>query len=247
MTTAQWTLSAEQFAAAWFGTGLDRLPYPFRFTSRFHSRNEYQEFHRQFAADLAAEHRRPLRRAISVLAQPDWRIELLGYRSADGGSELRAIGCGTRAGSAIIAEQRPAPDGGKVRLRRCRVDQLTTELARLLPDTPPGDTGEKRFLLEDLNDERPDPFQNAPSREVKQRYRRFWSQPHDTRGTITVLPGPRNATPPRTGRLRWIDTPDGRYCEAPANRALMIRPATTADIIRYVDESTARAKLRLDA
>ena len=58
--------------------------------------------------------------------------------------------------------------------------------------------------------------------------------------------GPRNAEPLRTGKLRWIDTEAGRYCEVPANRALMVRPGTTADITRYLDESIVRAKARID-
>ena len=110
----------------------------------------------------------------------------------------------------------------------------------------PGTASEKSFLLDDLNDERPDLSGNAPSSKVKERYRRFWRQHCTTRGTVAVLPGPRNADPPRTGRLRWIDTPDGRYCQVPANRALMIRPATSADIARYLDESIIRAKAHLD-
>ena len=89
--TAQWTLSAEQFAAAWYGTGLDRLPYPFRFTSRFPRLDEYQAFQRQFRTELAREERQPLRRALAVLAQPDWRIELLGYDNTHDGVELRIV------------------------------------------------------------------------------------------------------------------------------------------------------------
>ncbi|MFC9436857.1 ESX secretion-associated protein EspG [Nocardia sp. NPDC057030] len=246
--TAQWSLSAEQFAAAWFGTGLDRLPFPFRFTSRFPWLREYQSYQRQFREELARPERVPLSRTITVLARPDWRIELFGNDNTRDGIELRAIGCATRGGAGVIAEQTPAPTGGRVQLRRCRIDQLATELIRLLPDTPAGTTGEKSFLLDDLNDERPDLFGSAPASEVKDRYRRFWRQPCGTRGTAAVLLGPRNAEPLRTGRLRWIDTTaDGRYYEVPANRALMIRPGTSADLVRYLDESIARARARMDS
>jgi hypothetical protein len=244
--TAQWSLSAEQFAAAWFGTGLDRMPFPFRFTSRFPGLHEYREYQRQFRAELGRDERLPLRSAITTLAGPDWRIELFGYDNTREGVELRAVAAGTRAGSGVLAVQTPGPDGGRVRLRRYRTDQLATELARLLPDTPAGTVGEKSFLLDDLNDDRPDVFGNAPASQAKERYRRFWRQSCTTRGTAVVLLGPRNAEPLRTGRLRWIDTPDGRYCEVPANRALMIRPGTSADITRYLDESIVRAKARLD-
>ncbi|MEU6189988.1 ESX secretion-associated protein EspG [Nocardia sp. NPDC047038] len=244
--TAQWSLSAEQFAAAWFATGLDRMPFPFRFTSRFPGLNEYQAYQQQFRAELGRDERLPLRSAISTLAVPDWRIELFGYDNTRAGVELRAVACGTRSGSGLLAVQSPAPDGGRVRLRRCRVDQLATEVVRLLPDATAGTVGEKSFLLDDLNDERPDVFGNAPASQAKERYRRFWRQSCATRGTAVVLLGPRNAEPLRTGRLRWIDTPDGRYCEVPANRALMIRPGTSADIARYLDEAIVRAKARMD-
>ncbi|WP_069164609.1 ESX secretion-associated protein EspG [Nocardia altamirensis] len=244
---AQWSLSAEQFAAAWFGTGLDRLPFPFRFLSRFPGLREYQAYQQEFRDELARAERQPLARAITVLARPDWRIELFGNDTARDGTEMRAIGCATRGGTGIIAQQTPAPDGGRVQLRRCRADQLVAELVRLLPDASAGTTGEKSFLLDDLNDERPDPFGNAPSSEVKERYRRFWRQSCTARGTAAVLLGPRNAEPLRTGRLRWIDTADGRYYEVPANRALMIRPGTSTDIGRYLDDAVQRAKARLDA
>ncbi|WP_225725177.1 MULTISPECIES: ESX secretion-associated protein EspG [unclassified Nocardia] len=243
---AQWALSAEQFAAAWFGTGLDRMPFPFRFTSRFSGLHEYQAYQRQFRLELAREERASLQRAIQVLARPDWRIELFGTDNTRDGVEIRVVGCATRNGIAVIAEQSPAPDGGPVRLRRCRPDQLATELIRVLPEVPSGTAGEKSFLLDDLNDDRTDLSGNAPATEVKDRYRRFWRQPCDTKGTVVVLLGPRNAAPLRTGRLRWIDTTDGRYCEIPANRARMIRPATISDISRYLDEAIIRAKARLD-
>ncbi|MFX0575831.1 ESX secretion-associated protein EspG [Nocardia nepalensis] len=241
----QWTLSAEQFAAAWFGTGLDRMPFPFRFTSRFPGLHEYRAYQRQFRAELAREDHAPLQRALQVLAQPEWRIELFGIDNTRGAIEVRAIGCATRNGPGVIALQAPAPDGGKVRLRRVRVDQLATELIRLLPDRPPGTAAEKSYLLDDLNDDRPDPFGTAPARAIQDRYRRFWRQPCDTSGTATVLVGPRNAEPLRTGKLRWIDTKEGRYYEVPANRALMIRPGTSADLTRYLDESIVRAKARI--
>ncbi|MEV0298722.1 ESX secretion-associated protein EspG [Nocardia sp. NPDC050710] len=243
---AQWTLSAEQFAAAWFGTGLDRLPFPFRFTSRFPGLHEYQSYQEQFRSELANTDHAPLQRALRVLTQPDWRIELFGIDDRRGGAEIRAIGGATRGGTGVVAVQNPAPDGGKVRLRRCRSDQLATELIRLLPDPAPGTVAEKSYLLDDLGAERPDPFGNDPARAIQDRYRRFWRQPSTTRGTVTVLLGPRNGAVVRTGRLRWIDTEDGRYCEIPANRALMIRPATSADITRYLDEAIIRAKARMD-
>ena len=117
----QWTLSAEQFAAAWFGTGLDRLPFPFRFTSRFPGLPDYQAYQERFQAELAGAEWGLLPRAVAVLARPDWRIELFGYDNTRDGVELRGVGCGARNGSGVIAEQTPAADGGRVQLRRCRI------------------------------------------------------------------------------------------------------------------------------
>ncbi|WP_280469524.1 ESX secretion-associated protein EspG, partial [Nocardia brasiliensis] len=120
--TSQWSLSAEQFAAAWFGTGLDRLPFPFRFTSRFPGLHEYQLYQQRFRDELAKDERIPLSRTITALARPDWRIELLGCDNTRDGVELRAIGCATRSGVGVIAQQEQAPDGGRVQLRRCRAE-----------------------------------------------------------------------------------------------------------------------------
>ncbi|WP_109527898.1 MULTISPECIES: ESX secretion-associated protein EspG [Nocardia] len=241
---SQWTLSAEQFAAAWFGTGLDRLPFPFRFTSRFPGMREYQEYQEQFRSELARDDHVPLHRALRVLSHPEWRVELFGVDDRRDGAEMRGVAGATRTGAGVIAFQNPAADGGKVRLRRCRGDQLAAELIRALPDPPPGTALEKTYLLDDLATDRPDPFDNDPARAVQERYRRFWHQPSTTRGTATVLRGPRNGDAQRIGRIRWIDTEDGRYCEIPANRALMIRPATGADITRYLNETIVRARAR---
>ncbi|MBH0775998.1 ESX secretion-associated protein EspG [Nocardia bovistercoris] len=243
---AQWTLTAEQFAAAWFGTGLDRMPFPFRFTSRFPGMHEYHAYQRQFRAELDNPDNDPLRRALAVLSRPEWRIELLGIDHRRGGAEMRAIGCAIRGGAGVVALQNPDVDGGRVRLRRCRGEQLATELIRLLPDPPPGDGSEKTYLLADLATDRPDPFENDPARAIQDRYRRFWNRPCTTRGAVSVFLGPRNSDALRTGRLRWIDAEDGRYCEIPANRALMIRPATSVDITRYLDEAIIRAKARMN-
>ncbi|MFC9893808.1 ESX secretion-associated protein EspG [Nocardia sp. NPDC127579] len=237
----QWTLTAEQFAAAWFGTGLDRLPFPFRFTSRFPGMHEYQEYQRRFRRELDADEHLHLKRALRVLGRPDWRIELFGLDHRHGAAvEMRAIGCASRSGTGVIAMQNPAPDGGKVRLRRCRSDHLATELIRLLPDPPAGTAPEKSYLLGDLT---PDPDGPVDTRES---YRRFWRQRCTTRGTVVVLLGPRNAEPLRTGKLRWIDTAEGRYGETPANGALMIRPSTSAGITRYLDEAIIRARAHME-
>ncbi|MEV0245138.1 ESX secretion-associated protein EspG [Nocardia sp. NPDC050712] len=241
----QWTLTAEQFAAAWFGTGLDRLPFPFRFTSRFPGLYEYQDYQRRFRRELDSDEHLHLKRALRVLGQPDWRIELFGLDHRRGGiAEMRAIGCASRSGTGVIAMQNPGPDGGKVRLRRCRSDHLATELIRLLPDATAGTAPEKSYLLGDLGTDPADPFAPADTRED---YRRFWRQPCTTRGTVVVLLGPRNAEPLPTGKLRWIDTVEGRYAETPANGALMIRPATSAGITRYLDEAIIRARARMDS
>lgn len=237
---SRWTLSAEQFAALWFGTGLDRMPFPFRFTSRYPGLREYRDYQRDFRAELEDEEHTPLHRCLHVLAHPDWRVELLGIDHRKGGIEMRGIGCGNRAGAGVVAFQSPAPDGGKIQVRRCRVDQLATELVRLLPDPPPGTVAERGYLLDDIAGDR------TADNDIRERYHRFWRQKYTTRGAATVLLGPRNATPQRTGRIRWIDTPDGRYCEVPANRSLMIRPARSTDIIRYLDESIVRTRARLD-
>ncbi|MEV6278059.1 ESX secretion-associated protein EspG [Nocardia sp. NPDC051832] len=242
----QWTLTAEQFAAAWYGTGLDRLPFPFRFTSRFPGLHEYHDYQRRFRRELDADEHLHLKRALRVLGQPDWRIELFGLDNRRGGAtEMRAIGCASRSGTAVIAMQKPAADGGKVRLRRCRSDHLATELIRLLPDPPAGTAAEKSYLLGDLDEHPADPFGNPTV--ARDSYRRFWRQPCSTRGTVVVLLGPRNAEPLRTGKLRWIDTVEGRYAETPANGALMIRPATSAGITRYLDEAIIRARARMDS
>ncbi|MEV0766373.1 ESX secretion-associated protein EspG [Nocardia sp. NPDC050435] len=243
----QWTLTAEQFAAAWFGTGLDRLPFPFRFTSRFPGLHEYQDYQRRFRRELDADEHLHLKRALRVLGQPDWRIELSGldHRRRGAVTEMRAIGCASRSGTGVIAMQNPGPDGGKVRLRRCRSDHLATELVRLLPDPPAGTAAERSYLLGDLEDDPTDPF--GQDSEARADYRRFWRQSCTTRGTLAVLLGPRNAEPLRTGKLRWIDTAEGRYAETPANRALMIRPATSATITRYLDEAIIRGRARAGA
>ncbi|WP_158675771.1 ESX secretion-associated protein EspG [Nocardia stercoris] len=239
-------LSAEQFAAVWFSTGWDRLPFPFRFTSRFTLLDEFESFQAETRNTLNEPRHAPLRQALSVLAQPDWRIELFGSSGGPGvdGTQLRTLGCGRRDGSLVIATQEPAEDGGPVTIRSCR--DLATAVAQTIPTLSPGTGTEKRFLLDDLNDTQPDPYGQRASSETKARYARFWQQPAQGRGTLTVIMGARGQDERGIGRLRWLDVADGRYLEVTSNGALMIRPGSQREIAKYLGEVGERARTLAD-
>ncbi|WP_040798180.1 ESX secretion-associated protein EspG [Nocardia higoensis] len=233
-----WTAGGEQFAAAWFGTGADRMPFPLRFTSRFESTREYRAYQWKVRDVLNRPENEPIRRAVLTLAESEWRVELFGYDNRRAGAEIRAVGGIAGGREAVVAVQ--DAETGAVRLRRCPATGLTAELVALLPGRAPGVIPERAFLLDDLTTERRDSFRAAARRERAEDYHRFWNQPHRTRGAVTVLralvPQPRRIT-----AVRWIDTADGRYLETLANRALMIRPAGPGDMARHLAGVLARA------
>lgn len=231
-----WTAGGEQFAAAWFGTGADRMPFPLRFTSRFESIREYRAYQRKVRAVLERPDNEPIRRAVRALAESEWRIELFGYDNRRAGAEIRAVG-GTAGRDAVVAIQ--DAETGAVRLRRCPATVLSTELVALLPDRPPGSVPERAFLLDDLAAGREEQSGVRPHRERAEDYRRFWNQPHQTRGAVTVLPA-RVPRPRRVTAARWLDATDGRYLETLANRALMIRPAGPGEMARHLAGVMAR-------
>lgn len=233
-----WTASGEQFAAAWFGTGTDRMPFPLRFTSRFESTREYRSYQRKVREVLNRPENEPIRRAILTLSESPWRVELFGHDNRRAGAEIRAVGGVTGGKDAVVAVQ--DAETGAVRLRRCPATRLTTELVALLPDRAPGTTAERAFLLDDLAVERRDSFRADARRAHAEEYHRFWNQPHQSRGAVTVLRG-LGAQSPRITAVRWIDTLEGRYLETLANRALMIRPAAPGDMVRHLAGVLARA------
>ncbi|WP_067863954.1 ESX secretion-associated protein EspG [Nocardia shimofusensis] len=233
-----WTSSGEQFAAAWFGTGVDRMPFPLRFTSRFESTREYHSYQRKVRDVLNRPENEPIRRAVLTLAESEWRVELFGHDNRRAGAEIRAVGGVAGGKEAVVAVQ--DAETGAVRLRRCPATRLTTELVALLPNRAPGTIAERAFLLDDLTAERRDSFRADARRERAEEYHRFWNQPHQTRGAVTVLRGPGTRSH-RITAVRWIDTPEGRYLETFANRALMIRPAATGDMARHLAGVLARA------
>jgi len=233
-----WTASGEQFAAAWFGTGTDRMPFPMRFTSRFESTREYRTYQRKVRDVLNRPENEPIRRAVLMLAESEWRVELFGYDNRRAGAEIRAVGGVAGGKEAVVAVQ--DAETGAVRLRRCPATRLSAELVALLPGTAPGAAAERAYLLDDLAIERRDSFRAAARREHAEDYHRFWNQSHQTRGAVTVLPG-LGTQSHRITALRWIDAADGRYLETLANRALMIRPAGPGDMARHLAGVLARA------
>lgn len=232
-----WTSSGEQFAAAWFGTGADRMPFPLRFTSRFESTREYRSYQRKVRDVLNRPENEPIRRAVLTLAESEWRVELFGYDNRRACTEIRAVGGITGGKEAVVAVQ--DAETGAVRLRRCPATRLTMELVALLPNTAPGTVQERAFLLDDLTTERRDSFRANARREYAEEYHHFWNQPHRTRGAVTLLRG-LGTRSHRVTAVRWIDVADGRYLETLANRALMIRPAAPGDMARHLAGVLAR-------
>ena len=233
---AEWTLSAEQFAALWYSPAHDRMPFPFRFRSRFAYVDEYDRFRQDIQKAVKAPQHEKLRRALFVLATPDARLEVFGFTA---GNELRHIAC-TRANNAVLATQTPAPDGGNIRLTALPTQRVAETLAAAVPVDRPGHSPARRFTRTDLESDAAPYTSAAHTIPARRQYQRL-TRTADT-GTIHISDGPRHGNPV-TRRLRWFDIPDdGCYLEKRSSTEISVTPGAQDEIRRYLDSELRRVQ-----
>jgi len=212
----KWTLTPDQFAAAWERTDGDRIPYPLvvRLSARDSLERDAQlpELNEWCSRTLDAD----LEAALRVLARPAVRVEVFGRQGPEVDAPPVRI-LGAAAGHVtVVAAQRPGatPDrGGEVRLFVGTAKTLAPRVISVLPEKAAG--GQQRHsaplgrVREDSRNLVTVPV-SGPSEPA--RIRRLLKQPRDGIGQIIVSARRGNGELRPLGVLCWIDIAgDGRY------------------------------------
>ncbi|MBJ8343298.1 ESX secretion-associated protein EspG [Antrihabitans sp. YC2-6] len=236
-----WELSADHFAAVWYGRAHDRLPFPFRLLSRFRYADEYDAFASRVRADLTDD--QPLREALRVLADPEIRVEVFGLHGPDLATELRVIGC-ARSGAGVVATQTPGLDGGTVALRTCAAGALAERVLDRLPEATMGSAKPQRFPVDSLAAAAPGAYvRRADAVSHREQFRKIARSPRSAQGTVSIFAGVRTEEQrARTGVVRWFDVVgDGRYTEVRTRSHVEVEPAGRTQIIGKISSFADQA------
>lgn len=215
MSGARWQLGGYEFTLALEAMGRDRLPYPLEFLPPpMEHADDFQQYRRQCARRLQPVFDEQLYRALTVLLEPEVRVEVYGVHGSRRDTAIR-MHAGVIGRTAVLATQLPGPEpktGGDIVLIQLRSDQLTPRLVAGLPKAGTGRHQPIRARRADLDAPvySRHPTQLSPLEDMQ----RFFRRPRAGTGEITVYPGYTVDTRPTDDgyAFLWLDYPDdGRY------------------------------------
>ncbi|RJO78822.1 ESX secretion-associated protein EspG [Nocardia panacis] len=231
----RWRFSALEFRVLWESTGRDVLPYPLRHRSMAHYRDEFVAQWRAAARTVAPQLDDALVRAIQVLLAPEARIEVAGFRGANGERRIRAH-AGVHYQHAAIAVQEPE-DNGDVHLALLPADRIASAVLAALPKCGAGQGKSLTIAIDEL--ERPLPVARDPWRPTpRQEFERFFDRPTSCRCHVAVYPhgsvDNRHIQGRRDFQLSDF-TGDGRYLSY-GLRTVTVRPADATRLTAAIDQ-----------
>ncbi|MET8776237.1 ESX secretion-associated protein EspG [Nocardia sp. NPDC004654] len=244
MSEWRWQLDGLAFSIAMEAMGRDRLPYPLSFQPEFMEyQSDFERLRMQTAQRLQPIFDERLHRALTVLLEPQVRIEIHGFY----GPELKQVvrmHAGVVDQVATIAIQQPGPDrehGRDVVLTMCYSHLVVSEIAARLPRCQGG--AHQPFSARRTDMDQP-LYSRHPTRlSHAEEVNRFFRRPRVGAGEITVYPGiAYDARPTLDGHaFIWLDYPnDGRYLLVNHSRNdFSIAPGPTDEIMRRLQDRIA--------
>ncbi|WP_028477735.1 ESX secretion-associated protein EspG [Nocardia sp. CNY236] len=244
-----WKLSPLEFYVAWEAMGRDRMPFPLIFRTEVETQMEFDR-ERSGAAQSVVDKvggDDGLYWALHALAQPQVRVEMLGYRR-DGRERMVRVSAGIGDDRGVVAAQKPGPEaesGGDIVLFPHASSAVVKRITTILPDTALGSVTGIDFHRADLEpDERA--WTASRGRTPQAEVTRFFERPYDTYVEIRVDAGPALDGWKEGGHtLRVIDfVDDGRYLIHTSERLVAIpvtRQGLVDSIQRYVDRAMPEA------
>jgi hypothetical protein len=231
-----WQLGAAQFGALWYGTGLDRYPFPFDIVSGFEWRDDAEQYERAVRVAFAGPEHERLRAAVRVLATPDVHFAVTGRTVGE--APIRVIAAQAQH-FAAIAVQAPGPDddhGGDITLGFGSAGHLAGRIVAVLPPNAAGHNEFRRPTMTHEDDEPRGFLSSAVATRPAPRLERALAAGHAGHGAIRVSAGPRYGRQAEIGSLRWIDIAgDGRYAIGPHERDRTV-PADPARLTAILDQ-----------
>ncbi|MEU2034944.1 ESX secretion-associated protein EspG [Nocardia amamiensis] len=248
-TANSWRLPQIEFHLAWEAMGRDRMPFPLAFHTNAETQLDFERECRSAAKSLVDKigDDDSLYRALQALAQPQVRVEMLGYRR-DGRDRMVRVSAGIDDGIGTVAAQHPGPDiesGGDILIFMHSPSFVVKRVASILPDVPPGSAAGIDVHREDLApEERAWTASHTPT--PREAAARFFNRPYRTYVEIRIDTGPALDGWEEGGRyLQVVDFVDeGRYLVQVSER-LVATPVTKdrleAEIQRRIDRAMVEA------
>lgn len=240
-----WVLSSAQFSALWAATGQDRIPYPFRISSALDDSDEYEAEQNAIRAEFSGYEHEELAGALSMIAEPEVRIEISGSQGEGPGSPVRMIGSIARR-HAVVALQHPGPEahvGGDVAIRICEPDELVRQMISQIPAIEGGSMRGLTFQRDALAPaglavlRRPDAVSRG--RAIAE----ILDRPSVGGGIATVRVGARHCEE-RIGGVSWRDIDgDGRYLIS-GDDTISVQPGNSWDLIAVLNRLSTTVAVR---
>ncbi|MEV6360494.1 ESX secretion-associated protein EspG [Nocardia asteroides] len=239
MTGSRWRMQGLTFTIALEALGRDRLPYPLSYIP---DPTEFPDLDRSRAA--AAERLRArlddhLYHALTVLLEPEYRIEVYGFHGPEQTATVR-IHAGISGELATLAVQAPGPTrryGTEVTISTLPAIRVGQAIVALLPRVTAGSLRPVRGQRSDLDT----PADGTASRTHESaELRRFFRRPRIGTGEISVVRGAAIDSRYSAGRgFLWLDYPDdGRYLLTDMGSDHIVAvPGTPRAIIRRIGAS----------
>ncbi|WP_246011157.1 ESX secretion-associated protein EspG [Nocardia mexicana] len=206
--------TGQEFEILWAAYGRDRLPYPLSYRTGIADFDELKRGREAAVRTLLDKYAEEIEYALSVLVEPEARIESKGFGGQDLSRVYRFHGAVTgQAGVALIQEPGIAPDiGGDITLNYCAATTLAQRAVVALPQTGPGAQPPLALSRNDIATDRKRCIRRTHDLSLTDRLDRIFKRPRRALGEITVFPGPAIDARPTFGRaFWWMDYADGRY------------------------------------
>ncbi|WP_241665854.1 ESX secretion-associated protein EspG [Prescottella subtropica] len=209
---ARWRFTAAEFHTLWTRLGRDRLPYPLRYTPTGFFEDDLDDQSRAAVAAVLPRVTEDLHRRLTVLAEPDIRIEVAGYTDLDGHDEEPVrMHAGIRGGVGVLAVQ---TGDGDVHLSGVVAAAIPAEIASSLPRFAAGTRPALRFRRDEFDSGDGRLLTSVGSVGGRDAARVLLTRRRAGVGEITVFAGAAYDSRPTTdgASLHWVDVAgDGRY------------------------------------
>lgn len=203
-----------EFEILWAGYGRDRLPYPLQYRTDIADFDELKR-HREAAVEsLLRKHDPAVEHALTVLLDPDARVESKGFVGQDTSNAIRFHGAIRGPAGATLTQARGTAEdiGGDVVMTYCRAEQVAALAVAALPRAKPGTKAPVEVRREQLAAEEEHFEYRAGQLSSADQLNRIFRRKRHAFGEISAFSGPAVDARPSPGRtFWWMDYDDGRY------------------------------------
>lgn len=236
--------TGSEFEILWSGYGRDRLPYPLQY------RTDITEFdalkaHREAAVEsLLRKYDPAIEHALTVLLDPDARVESKGFVGKDDSNIIRFHGAirGNRGATLAQAPGTAADTGGDVTLTYCTAGQVAALTVAALPRAKPGTKPPVEVRREQLAAEEEHFEYRAGRLSSAEQLNRIFHRERRAFGEISAFSGPAVDARPSPGRaFWWMDYDDGRYYVKTGD-PIIAEPLPAERMIAGIHRMLARAQ-----